>query len=308
MRGVAITFCLALLVVGTADIAWAEAPSPRNIAAPAFDADTALVRTGCCAPADACCPPRCMAREYPCGSCCWKTELALQGWTFGLTGDLTVGTRTAAVEASPADSIDAIIEHGDRMFQGSIMLSRGPWSFRLQGITVRLGDTIDGEDAADGRSLGVTMGLDMAQADVAYCLKRCPTGGTCGCPGSIAYEVYAGLRYFYLETQLDFAGPAAAGTVRGTESFVDPLVGGRVTWDLGNRWSLDLEADIGGFGVGSDFSWQVRAGAEYRFARWFALEGGMRALDIDYTSGSGADRFTWDATMWGPYLSFNFIF
>jgi len=39
----------------------------------------------------------------------------------------------------------------------------------------------------------------------------------------------------------------------------------RIQYPLGDRWSLAGYADIGGFGLGSDLSWQAMAGANYAF-------------------------------------------
>ena len=43
----------------------------------------------------------------------------------------------------------------------------------------------------------------------------------------------------------------------GDLEWVDPFVGFRVRHEMGPSKELGLEADFGGFGVSSDFSWQV---------------------------------------------------
>jgi hypothetical protein len=298
MRTVLMTGLIAAALLMLACPALAEAPSPLTVPAPDMLTDVQL--TQCVS----CCPPRCMPAETPCGTCCWKWRAGIAIWVAGMEGDATVRGNKSAVSASPADSLEAILDFGDRSWTGNVVGNYGRWGFRAAGMTLRLGDEVDATTA--GRSVSAGLGLDLGQLDVSYCVKRCPAGTTCGCPASLAYEVFAGLRYFFLETELGVVGGGPG--VRGSQDFVDPIVGGRITWDLGNRWSFDVEADIGGFGVGSDFTWQARAGARYRIARWFSAEAGMKVLDIDYSNGSGASLFEWDVLMWGPYLALNFHF
>ncbi len=38
------------------------------------------------------------------------------------------------------------------------------------------------------------------------------------------------------------------------------------------------------------------------------IELGFKITDIDYVDGSGANRFEWDAALWGPYLAVSFHF
>jgi hypothetical protein len=50
---------------------------------------------------------------------------------------------------------------------------------------------------------------------------------------------------------------AVAFSGSGDLEWVDPFVGFRIRHEMGTSKELGLEADFGGFGVGSDFSWQV---------------------------------------------------
>jgi hypothetical protein len=59
---------------------------------------------------------------------------------------------------------------------------------------------------------------------------------------------------------------------------------------------------IGGFGVGSDFAWQIYPIVGYRFSDLFELAGSYRAMSMDYTSDEGSDEFVYDLTTFGPQL------
>ena len=109
----------------------------------------------------------------------------------------------------------------------------------------------------------------------------------------------AGFRYTYLRTELEIRG--GPGTVDGSESWVDPLIGSRIGLDLTDRWAIGGEGNFGGFGVGSDFTWNAQAYVGYEitlFGRPTTLLFGYRALYQDYHH----NNFEWDVTMHGPML------
>jgi hypothetical protein len=67
-----------------------------------------------------------------------------------------------------------------------------------------------------------------------------------------------------------------------------------------DSFSIFARADIGA--GGSSFTWNALAGAEFRFNSWGSLFAGYRGLDLDYSSGSGADEFSYDMLMHGPFI------
>jgi hypothetical protein len=70
----------------------------------------------------------------------------------------------------------------------------------------------------------------------------------------------------------------------GTLEWVDPFVGLRVRHQLAPGKELQFLGDVGGFGVGSDFTWQLSGGYSFDFAVWqTTLHGlvGYRALAVD---------------------------
>jgi hypothetical protein len=86
-----------------------------------------------------------------------------------------------------------------------------------------------------------------------------------------------------------------------------PLVGAQAFFDLPEHWSFTLMGNVGGFGVGSDFTWGAMSTIGYRFSL-FSEENnaravaGYRAIYQDYTDGSGRDKFKWDVTFHGPMI------
>jgi hypothetical protein len=120
-----------------------------------------------------------------------------------------------------------------------------------------------------------------------------------GKPLRLVVEPEAGFRYTYLRAELEVRG--IGRSVDKSENWVDPIVGSRLGLDLADRWSLAAEANIGGFGVGSDFAWNAQAVVGYQFTVFgvpTTLAAGYRALHQDYDHND----FKWDVTMHGPVL------
>jgi hypothetical protein len=61
---------------------------------------------------------------------------------------------------------------------------------------------------------------------------------------------------------------------------------------------------IGGFGVSSEFTWDVMAAVGYEVTEKISLVGGYRALGVDYTDGA----FEFDVVQHGPILGAVFRF
>jgi hypothetical protein len=87
-------------------------------------------------------------------------------------------------------------------------------------------------------------------------------------------------------------------------SWVDPLVFARLRHQFTPGLNFFVSGDVGGFDVGSKFSWQVLAALDYEFCRsrtvtWSAMLG-YKALSVDYSQGSGLTHYEFDITMHGP--------
>ncbi len=140
--------------------------------------------------------------------------------------------------------------------------------------------------------------------------------------GQTALDVLVGGRYWYqrLDLTLNLAGTigvnvgdlqlsadrSKAVASSGNVSWVDPLVGLRVRHRLAPGQDLQAEADIGGFGVGSQFSWQAIGTYSYQFGRtggvaWAGVIG-YRALYVNYIQGGGNTLFQTNLLQHGPLI------
>ncbi|MFC4313595.1 hypothetical protein ACFPN2_31265 [Steroidobacter flavus] len=123
------------------------------------------------------------------------------------------------------------------------------------------------------------------------------------------YELFVGGRYQSLSVDLSIKRPdGTSGAADKTKSFFDPVIGARAAWPLGQAWTLIARADIGGFGVGSDLTWSALAVADWSLSENFGLVFGYRALDTDYSTGSGDERFKFNMLVAGPLLGLRYNF
>ncbi len=126
----------------------------------------------------------------------------------------------------------------------------------------------------------------------------------------VAVDPYAGIRYTYIDGELRVrnGGPQASQD----HDWIDPVVGLRTIWRIGPDWSVTALGDIGGFGVGSDFTWQAAGLLGYRFGLFgkddARIQAVYRALHQDYSNGNGNDEFKWDMTLHGPTLALSIDF
>jgi hypothetical protein len=118
--------------------------------------------------------------------------------------------------------------------------------------------------------------------------------------GDSTWEAIAGLRYADLEFGSDIAGFSTTSEA----DWIDPWVGARGTIPLGESWALMLRADVGGFGVGTQFTWQALAGLQADLGKSVRLDLGYRTISLDFDD-SGLE---YDALIRGPLIALAFQF
>ena len=126
-------------------------------------------------------------------------------------------------------------------------------------------------------------------------------------------EIGAGSRLNNMQTGIDAQRklfPNGTEQISGnlSKTWVDPILISRLTADIKDKWLFQLRGDLGGFGVGSDFTWQLQAYAGYRFSKLFQLTAGYKFLSIDYDKGVDGERFIYNVDEFGPVINFGFNF
>lgn len=168
---------------------------------------------------------------------------------------------------------------------GIAIARKGNWGFGTDLVWMALGTTVGDTD------------VDFNQGAFAfYGLRRLsPTA-----------ELTFGMRVNTLQGELTFKGPDI--TRNQDRTWVDPIVGVNFQTPSRRRMQLRLYAEVGGFGAGSDFTWQVFPDLSINLTKTASLEFGYRWLDLDYATGEGNEQFRYDVLTQGPVLGFAFNF
>jgi hypothetical protein len=127
------------------------------------------------------------------------------------------------------------------------------------------------------------------------------------------WEVGVGGRLTSLSMDIDalrnvFPAGTEEVTASGSKIWFDPVIITRLSADIKDKWLFQFRGDVGGFGIGSDLTWQLQAYAGYRFGKIFQLTAGYRILSIDYDKGADAERFIYNVDTFGPVIRFGFNF
>ena len=104
--------------------------------------------------------------------------------------------------------------------------------------------------------------------------------------GKLIIDPYLGVRYNSFNTTLEVTGLLKATRVDEDAVFTDPLMGLRILYFPHPRVPLMLRSDVGGFGIGSDYSWNAVLDAGYTLSPQIDLMGGFSAYGMKF-SGEG---------------------
>ncbi|HWS74691.1 MAG TPA: hypothetical protein VN324_06065 [Quisquiliibacterium sp.] len=99
-------------------------------------------------------------------------------------------------------------------------------------------------------------------------------------------ELGGGVRGWWFDTELRLdAGRLPARTQSSSTSWADPVISARGVLRLSDRLSLTAYGDIGGFGLGSEFTWQAFGTLDYQVSESISVSAGFRWIHIDYDKG-----------------------
>jgi hypothetical protein len=235
----------------------------------------------------------------------WEFHVIPYFWLASLDGDVTVKGIKSSVNFSGSDVLN-MLDYGGEVHMEAW---KGKWGFFLDPTFLKL--------SADGRANiplvgGIDVDVDLKEWLVEfgglYTLGRWPLGTDGG--KKLSLDVLGGGRYWYMKGKLNADIPLLGFSkkVEKSKDWIDPIVGARLQADLTKKLSLAVRGDIGGFSVGSDFTWNASAILGYHFSQTVSAWLGYRVLGVDYESGSGFSKFKYDVIMHGPIVGLGFSF
>jgi opacity protein-like surface antigen len=226
----------------------------------------------------------------------WSFRFEAYFWAADLDGTLGVKGLSTSVDASFSDIWDNL----DIALQGHFEMEKGKWVLFFDATYIKL--EADGVGPKGLVSAEIEQLMYIVELGGGYRVWETRYGEprSDGTGNHARLDILGGGRYMRMEMDLDLAvGGAPSASVDGNEWWLDPFVGARISWSPLKRFETFMRADIGGFGVASDFAWNATAGVSVQLMDRLALLAGYRILDVDYED----DGFTYDAQMRGPWLA-----
>jgi hypothetical protein len=242
----------------------------------------------------------------------WTISVVPYLWALSLGGDVGVKGVDADVDLAFGDilkKLNAALMLDFLVHKGRLGLFVSPLYSELQGEETQA--LLEGSILQQNIKVDATLKMLILGFGLGYRLGPYPLGiQEDGRTPAVIVEPYLGGRWTDLEMKLDLTGRETRSS-QGSTGWADPMIGVMTAWNLYPRWSLTLNGDIGGFGIGSDLAWSVTGLAGYRFHFSERIMGnvqlGYRALYQDFESDSGSG-FKYDTTMHGPYVGVSIDF
>ena len=243
----------------------------------------------------------------------WEFSVTPYLWATALKGEVGVGRTEANVDASFDDILDNL--------NGALMLEAELRKGRFGVISDTIYANLEDNAAAGEGSLKIDATANLLIQSLAGTYRagtwQIANLGAAG-PLSVTIDPYAGARYTYLDAELqgkldlpDF-GIEAQRTTEQDQHWVDPIVGIRTGWSLGERWSLVLAGDVGGISTSDQYSAEAWSTIGYRFGLFGSDNAtalaGYRVLKQKYKDGDGRHEFEWDMTIHGPLVGLKITF
>ncbi len=234
----------------------------------------------------------------------WHFTLAVYSWLTAMEGSSELhGLKT------PMDvSIRKVLERLDFSYMSYMEVRYQRWSLGLEAIYAELsGDAhykygpVKGDLNFKFKQAFITARLQYRLVDTdIYTL-----------------DVFGGVRWNYMESDVDvrtkisFDQPFLKRFDRESErrfdfnrGWFDPVIGMRNVFHMTPKWHLQASGDIGGFGAGSDLTWQAMGGIGYHFNRNISTLVAYRAMGVQYDKAD----FKLDTVSYGPLISLVFQF
>lgn len=237
----------------------------------------------------------------------WALQVTPYVWAAGLKGDISPFRRAPSipVEKSFGDIVD------DLNFGGFTNVWARYDRFVFSG-DVMYTSTTDAESFGNIPHLPGWAGPYPSSADVDVDTKQFTStlmGGyrVLDIPDT-TLDILGGLRIWHVSNRVTVGGLVNNTYVVAShkESFgwVDPVIGARLFHGLTDRLSFQMQADIGGFDVGSKFTYQALATFNYTVTEHLSVSAGYKALSVDYRH----DGHVFDTTLHGPVLGMTYRF
>lgn len=236
--------------------------------------------------------------QPPLGASEWIVQVTPYLWASGLEGNISPFRRapTIHVDVPFADVWDSLNFGGF----ANVWAQRGRFVISGDLMYVNLSDA---EVIGPLPNLAPDFAID-AELDTVQFYAALQGGYRIIDTSQFTFDVLAGGRLWYISNDVTvrYAGYSLS---RGEDfGWFDPLVGARAFYNITDKVSVMGQADLGGFGVGSEFTWSVVGTVNYVFNENWSASAGYKYLSVDYDD----DGYVFDVDMAGPVLGVTYRF
>lgn len=264
----------------------------------------------------------------------WSFTFAPYGWLTFMSGTQTVAGQSIAVNTNAfemfaqSQSLISLMAYAEARYRDRLgLFVDAVYANLTTGTSATRGFFLPGISGSAVTSTSINYESLILQFGAAYEVvkvgpDRSAEGPGMAGVGQTAFDVVIGGRWWYqrIDMTLNFSGSVTVNTPdlqvsanrsqvfanSGSIGWVDPLVGFRVRHHLAPGQTLALEADMGGFGIGSRISAEAQLAYSREFGNAIGVNWagvlGYRALYVDYTRGSGSSFFEMNMLQHGPLL------
>lgn len=221
----------------------------------------------------------------------WTYGATLYAWLPSLGASVETNLGTIESNSSGSDVLDSL----QMAFMGTFEAQNGPWSVVGDLLYTKLGTTKSTPFGALYSDAEIETKVTALSSYLTYRVLETP---------SVAIDLGGGFRAFSVDLDLTLnSGTAAKRSESESETWVDPLLAGRMIFDFNEQWFGTAFADFGGTSS-DETTWQGLATVGYKFNENWSMQGGYRYMEINHEIGGLPTTIT----MSGPILGGTYRF
>jgi hypothetical protein len=238
----------------------------------------------------------------------WTLQFEPSVWYGAPGGKVTLPGSAAGVSPTFLDTIN--LDSPRPSPSAELHLYDDRWRFTFEGTWLRehdrgtiaeQGGTLGPVSFAAGDALKASESFTTVEATVAYRLTLPETlakgrEGVFAC----AFDVLGGMRFY--DVSFDFSAPAGSTSADIFQG--QPLAGVKLSVDLIEQFTVDVQVDVGGFTDGGDavnYAYSIEAGFMWRPTPNVGAQIGYRDLAFMLRSGPEGDRFEYRGAIQGLF-------
>lgn len=121
---------------------------------------------------------------------------------------------------------------------------------------------------------------------------------------NLTLDVLTGARFWRIANKVTLTANHYSTSYREKFHWVDPIIGTRFFYRFNDKTSFLSQADVGGFHVGSTFTWSLLSTLNYQFGKHTSASIGYKVLNTNYSHRG----HRYDVRMKGPVIGATYRF